>query len=219
MGAKERRQRERVETRERILDAARELFARDGYEAVTMRAIAETVEYTPTAIYHHFENKQALVTELCQLDFQTLAGHFGRVAHINDPVERVRAIGDAYLDFAQRYPNHYRFMFMTIVPEIEHSADYLAETHGNPQRDAYAFLREACARAIAAGAFRPELNDPDQLAQILWSNVHGLIALHIVKKRHNWVDFRDLKQTAKASREALMRGLLKEVPASLQAAR
>src|SRR5438094_5711043 len=69
----ERRQRERVQTRQRILDAARRMFVQRGYEATTMRAIAAKIGYTPTAIYHHFEDKEALVAELSALDFRAFA--------------------------------------------------------------------------------------------------------------------------------------------------
>ena len=73
MGPRERREREREETRTRILDAARELFAAEGYEAVTMRRIAERIEYSATAIYFHFKDKEALVKELCDVDFTSFA--------------------------------------------------------------------------------------------------------------------------------------------------
>ena len=67
MGVRERRDREREEIRTRILDAARELFATEGYEAVTMRRIADRIEYSATAIYFHFRDKEALLQELCHI--------------------------------------------------------------------------------------------------------------------------------------------------------
>src|SRR5919204_1809076 len=114
---KERRAREREETRGKILDAAREMFVDQGIEAVTMRAIADRIEYTPTAIYYHFRDKRALIEELCALDFRALARAFGRIGRIEDPVERLRRIGLAYVDFALGHPSHYRFMFMTPKPD------------------------------------------------------------------------------------------------------
>ncbi len=72
MGVTERRERERVEIRQKILDAARELFATEGYERVTMRRIAEAIEYSPTTIYHHFEDKDDLVNALCEKAFSAL---------------------------------------------------------------------------------------------------------------------------------------------------
>ena len=72
MGSMERRTRDREHTRAKILDAARRMFVRRGYEATTMRGIADEVEYTPTAIYHHFRNKEALLKELCAIDFRAI---------------------------------------------------------------------------------------------------------------------------------------------------
>ena len=73
MGITERREREKEEVRKKILDAARELFATEGYERVTMRKVAEAIEYSPTTIYHHFEDKDDLVRALCLADFAPAA--------------------------------------------------------------------------------------------------------------------------------------------------
>lgn len=209
MGTRERRERERSETRNRILEAAREMFAAEGYESVTMRAIAQKIEYTPTALYHHFPGKQALVSELCRLDFEGLAKWFGTVAHISDPVERLTAIGRGYLQFAIDNPSHYRFMFMTVLPEVEHPPGYIEESRGNPERNAYVFLRDACEAAIRAGRFRPEYADPDMVAQILWATVHGLISLRIVKHDDDWVSWKDLRETAELAMNSHLHGMLR----------
>src|SRR5215469_321678 len=108
----ERREREKRALRTKIMDAARELFAERGYEAVTMREIAEQIEYTPTAIYYHFRDKDALIREICVEDFDALAREFEALAAIEDPIERLRAIGQAYAGFAFAHPNQYRLMFM-----------------------------------------------------------------------------------------------------------
>ena len=91
MGPKERREREREEIRTRILDAARELFASEGVESVTMRRIADRIEYSPTAIYFHFRDKEALLAELCDCDFRAFAQEFFVIARLADPVERLRS--------------------------------------------------------------------------------------------------------------------------------
>src|SRR5215469_1136897 len=119
MGVKERREREREETRAKIADAARELFAREGYDAVSMRRIAEAIEYSPTAIYVHFKDKESLFQELCRQDFGKLASVFTKLSQVENPIERIREIGHAYIHFALLYPNHYRLMFMTSSQQVE----------------------------------------------------------------------------------------------------
>jgi AcrR family transcriptional regulator len=205
MGSAERRKREIAETRQRILDAARDLFVENGYEATSMRAIAKRIEYTPTAIYHHFESKEALLTELCTQDFRSLAVAFQRIGQVEDPVERLERIGEAYVEFALEYPMHYQLMFMTVRPASPKDQ----EIHVDPSEDAYAFLRETLADAITRGRFRLEYDDPDQLAQIFWGALHGLISLQIAKSHDPWIEFRDVRATANAAKAALLRGMLR----------
>src|SRR5918996_830259 len=170
MGSAERRTRERVETRQLILDAAREMFVERGYEATTMRAIAEKIEYTPTAIYHHFRNKEALLSELCALDFRALGAAFQKLGRIEDPVERLRRAGQAYVEFGLQHSMQYQLMFMTRKPpEITTGvfpvpSDSSSPHSTDPGEGAYAFLRETCADVIASGRVRPEYQDADELA-------------------------------------------------------
>jgi AcrR family transcriptional regulator len=206
MGTKERRERERQETRDKILEAAREMFATQGIEATTMRAIAQRIEYTPTAIYHHFKDKDALIIELCHGDFRKLGRQFTQMERIDDPVERLRRIGMAYVEFAIANPHHYQIMFMTRTPTHEHPEEK------NPEEDAYGFLLATVQEGMDAGQFRPELTDAHQLAQMTWSSVHGIISLQIAKGGDPWVDWRDLRTTARAIIDALIRGILREAP-------
>ena len=206
MGTLERRERERQELRTRILDAARELFAEEGYDAVPMRRIAERIEYSPTAIYFHFRDKLALLRELCDEDFGALAQEFQKIARIADPIDRLRSIGRAYVGFALTHRNHYRLMFMTPHPEAMKPEDSRLK-RGNPEEDAYAFLRATVSAAIAAGRLRAEFNDPDLVSQIVWAGTHGVVSLHIAKCKDAWVDWRDPLATAHAQIEVLIRGL------------
>jgi len=211
MTTKDRRARELQETREKILDAAREMFTDEGFDAVTMRAIADRIEFTPTAIYHHFKNKNALLNEICMCDFEMLARHFNTsVVAAADPVQRILAVGEAYLHFAQKHPSQYRFMFMTFIPTPELDEEYVAEHRGNPEKDAYAFLREACREAIATGLIDPKVKVADELAQILWGGVHGMISLHMVKQHASWVSWLDLRETAVRAMRVMLRGVLRD---------
>jgi AcrR family transcriptional regulator len=209
VGTKERRERERVETREKILAAAREMFVESGYESVTMRAIAKRIEYTPTALYHHFPSKQALVTDLCLTDFGNLARRFHAAVAVPDPIERLRAVGRAYLEFAMRYPSHYRFMFMTTFPESPLDDETRAQQKSDPDHNAYLVLRQACEDAVKQGRFSPGHEDPDLVAQIMWASIHGLVSLRMNKGNDEFIPWRDLERTAHVATEALLRGMLK----------
>jgi len=210
MGVKERRAREKSETRDKILDAARELFVTEGYEGVSMRRVAEKIEYSPTAIYVYFADKQELFHELCQQDYARLAEVFQSSAMSSNPIERVKQIGRTYTEFGVRYPNHYKFMFMTPHPPHEPDEED-REVMGNPEVDAYAFLKWAVQRAIDAGRFREELQDAELISQTLWAAVHGVIALNIAKCSDTWVDWRPLEQRAEMMLDVTLRGLVREV--------
>lgn len=202
MGPKERRERERDEVRARILDAARDLFAEEGVESVTMRRIADRIEYSPTAIYFHFRDKDALLSELCACDFRAFAQRFAAAATIEDPLERLRAAGEAYIDFGLTHPSHYRLMFMT--PKAA-GTDQIEK--GNPEEDAYAFLTGIIAEAIEQGRFRPELTDVALVSQIVWAGVHGVISLEIAKCTDDWVEWTPLSERAKLMIDVLIDGL------------
>lgn len=207
MGTKERREREKAEVRGKILEAARELFVSEGYEAVTMRKIAERIEYSATAIYFHFKDKEAVMRELCETDFLALAQQFAAIGMLPDPVERLRAIGLAYADFAFEHPNHYRLMFMT--PHPYHQDEDSSIQKGNPEEDAYAFLRATVSEAIAAGRFLPGFDDAELLAQTMWAGMHGVVSLQIAKADDPWVEWRPAQMRAQTMVDTLIRGLLR----------
>ena len=211
MGIKERREREKSETRDKILDAARELFVSEGYEGVSMRKVAERIEYSPTAIYVHFADKEELFRELCHRDYAALADVFQSSMISTDPMERLRQIGAIYIDFGTRYPNHYKFMFMT--PHPVHELDEAdREMMGNPEMDAYAFLKWAVQQALDAGCFRPELIDAGLISQTLWASVHGVISLQIAKGADCWVDWRPMQERAEMMLDITLRGLVRPQP-------
>jgi AcrR family transcriptional regulator len=178
MGIVERREREREEVRSKILDAARELFMTEGYERVTMRRVAEAIEYSPTAIYHHFEDKDDLMRALCHADFGRLLQVFEEEAPPEDPVEWLRRLARAYARLGLETPNHYRFMFLTPM-----KPGYTPDP-GDPGHQSYEVLRTAVVKAIETGAFRPA--NPDTVAQVLWASLHGVVALLITKRPDCW---------------------------------
>ena len=204
MSVKTRREREREEMRQMILGAARELFATQGFEAVTMRSIAEKIDYTPTCIYFHFADKEALLRQVCAED---LAGFFKEMREdntVSDPVERIRLHGMRYLEFARKHPNQYRLLFMVKVPTLE-EADR-PETY-DPEQDAYVYLTRCCAEAIAAGRFRADVTDADLLAQTFWAGVHGVASLYLVKCDSDWVAWKGFEEAGRIMLDSLIRGL------------
>jgi AcrR family transcriptional regulator len=216
LGIRERRDRERGELRAMIMDAARRLFAAEGYSAVSMRRIADAIEYSPAAIYVHFEDKESLIRELCAEDFGRLAAECVKLADEKDPVERIRRLGHLYIRFAVEHPNHYRLMFMTPVELPEMTGEHM-QKRGVPEQDSYAFLLHSVNEAMIARRFMPKMNDPRLLAQTFWAVVHGVASLHITMGSDHWIDWAHLEDRATAAIEATLRGL--ERPASGKSAK
>jgi AcrR family transcriptional regulator len=178
MGITERREREKEEIRRKILDSARDLFAREGYEHVTMRAVADAIEYSPTTIYNHFEDKDDLVMALCYEDFGRLLGALSLQTRPTNPLDWIRQLGRSYAAFGAAYPNHYRFMFMT--PEKAR-----LERHDmSPGEQSFGLLRSAVAEAVESGQF--VAGDPDAMAQVLWASLHGVVSLNVTFRADQW---------------------------------
>lgn len=215
MGVRERREREKDMTRQKILDAARELFATQGYEAVSLRRIASAIEYSPTAIYVYFKDKAELMKELCSQDFESFAARVGEFANVQDPVERIRLAGQVYLRFAIEHPNQFRLMFMTApVPEMmpvdEQEMD--EQGRGDPSRDAYAFLVQCVTEASGQGRIREDLqDDPELVAQMLWAGVHGVASLQIARPENEpWFRWKGAQVLGEAMSQAVLRGILRQ---------
>jgi AcrR family transcriptional regulator len=202
VGSRERRDREKSELRGKIFDAARELFVEQGYDAVTMRKVAERIEYSPTAIYLHFADKDALLREIVWTDFAALAGQFQKLARIEEPIERLSRLGRAYVEFGLSHPNHYRLMFgARPCPPMEKASV------GDPPNDAYAFLLTAVTDAMEKKRLRPELRDPELVAQMLWSAVHGIVMLQIDHGNAVHSSMRKPKDITALMLDVLMRGI------------
>src|SRR3974377_818614 len=125
MGVQERRARERQELRQEILAAARDLFVREGFENVSMRKIAEKIEYSPTTIYLYFNDKADLLDCLCEETFARLLRKQNQIAQtVSSPLERLRQGLRGYIEFGLKYPNDYTVTFMISRRVIDSKAPF-----------------------------------------------------------------------------------------------
>ena len=120
MGVKERRTREKEQLRRQIIAAARELFVNEGYENVSMRKIADKIEYSPTMIYLYFKNKADLLDSVCKETLLNLLNTLELLKRDkSNPIETLRKSGKAYVEFGLKYPQDYKLTFVVrpSVPE------------------------------------------------------------------------------------------------------
>ena len=183
MAGKDRRLREKQLLRQEILDAARALFIREGYEHVSMRKIAEKIDYSPTTIYLYFQDKEDLLHAVCEETFAGLVRELAAIEKVaKDPVEGLRKGLRAYVDFGLRHPQHYLLSFVLPHEHGHDSARYVSpEAMG---MKAFAFLPRAIQECIRQKKFRAV--DVQAASQALWAAVHGVTSLLIVHKDFPW---------------------------------
>lgn len=174
MSISDRKQREKTEMRNLILDAAMKLFLEVGYEHVTLRKIAEAIEYSPGTVYLYFKDKNeifyALQTMAFHLFYQNQSAVMSAIAN---PKERLLKLGEAYLEFALNNPEHYDLMFIMNAPMacVSEDEDWVE----GPKT--FEFLVQVVSECMEAGEL-PK-GDPLVAAMAFWGEVHGLAALSI----------------------------------------
>ncbi|MEZ5288877.1 MAG: TetR/AcrR family transcriptional regulator [Vicinamibacterales bacterium] len=200
MGIAERRARHHRSLKSEILEQARQMFVEEGYERVSMRRLAERIEYSPTTIYLYFKDKNALFEAICEQTFETLVRRLEkhRRRHEGDPLAYLRAGLGEYIDFGLKHPEHYLVTFMRRPPG-EAPEDF----GGTAGERAFGMLRTAVAEAAEAGLLRPV--HPEVAAQVLWMSVHGLVSLLVARKGFPFAPRAALIDTQV---ETLVRGLV-----------
>jgi AcrR family transcriptional regulator len=173
MGIKERKERQKSEMRDAILSAALTLFSEQGYENVTMRNIADKIEYSVGTIYLYYKDKGEIFFDLHNRGFAEFYKKQLAIQYIKDPIDRLVAHGEAYVQFAIEYPEYYDVMFISRTPakEIQKSA------HWEEGERTYDLLKLNIRQAMEAGYFKD--THVEVAAFSLWSFVHGIASLYV----------------------------------------
>ena len=104
MGINERKERERDVLQKSILTAAREVFLEKGFDQTSIRSIAQRIEYSPTTIYLYYKDKDAILFALHSEGFQLLGSKMEVLNSVENPFERIKAMGREYIRFAMEHP-------------------------------------------------------------------------------------------------------------------
>jgi AcrR family transcriptional regulator len=169
MGVQERRARQRENIREEILDAARTLFVKDGYEHVSIRKIAEKIEYAPGTIYLYFRDKAEILDRICEETFAKLAQRLQAInTDPSNPLDCLKRGLRTYVQFGIDNPHHYIVTFV--------QAKQLPRNH-HPGAGERCFdnLRAAVRNCVEAGQLN--CDDVEEVAQALWAGAHGVTTL------------------------------------------
>lgn len=198
MGTAERREREKKKMRDQILNAAMKLFLKEGFEKVTIRRIAEVIEYSPATIYLYFKDKNEILYALHEQGFEELHKRQQAVLSIRDPLGRLKSHGLVYVSFALEKPEYYDLMFIMKGPARKSKS---VEEEWVAGRRSYELLRRNVEDCIAAG-YLPGGN-LDVAAFSVWSLVHGIVSL-IIRRRCSMFPQEKLKAIAEGALEYSM---------------
>lgn len=175
MGIIERKEREREEMRQLILGAAQKLFLENGFEKISIRNIADEIEYSPATIYLYFKDKNQLLYALHQQGFMKMIEEFQPLQQVADPFERLVEMGRSYIRFAVQNPELFDLMFIMTAP-----MENLEEKEWVEGDQAFGLLTQVVQECIDAGIFKQ--HDVQSAAMMIWSAVHGYTALFLRKR-------------------------------------
>lgn len=172
MGIKERKLKHKEDLKQSILDAAKKLFIKEGYEATSIRKIAAEIEFSPTTIYLYYKDKAAIAHALHQVGFKLLASQFTVLSYIENPFERLKAMGRVYMQFALENNDFYELMF-----NREEPLDCVGDNNWEEGEQAIKLLVmnvQACQQVGYFTQFNAE-----SFSMFIWSTMHGLCTLKI----------------------------------------
>jgi AcrR family transcriptional regulator len=170
MGITERRIRQKEEVRSSILSTAWQMVKEEGWQSLSIRKIADAIEYSVPVIYDHFENKETIMLEFAKEGFQLLSKRIQKAKEkSNNPAEQIKAIADAYWNFAFKNKEHYQLMYGMGMQgcEIEkcfpESSDFRSAVLGP-------------LTTLISKSKNPDVN-PCLKYFTFWSILHGLISI------------------------------------------
>jgi AcrR family transcriptional regulator len=184
MGILERRQREKEQRRNGIIDAAERVFFSKGLESATMDDVAEEAELSKGTLYLYFKSKQDLYLAITRRGLEILTGMFRQA--IKEPecgMDKIYAVGRAYCEFSRKFPDYFRAMmyFDANVEEIvdEESNARACERQGE---EALMVCVDALQQGVKDSSIRPDI-DPMKVAVILWGQTSGILHLISMKRK------------------------------------
>jgi AcrR family transcriptional regulator len=178
MEKKSTRERRRARTAQALLDAAMEIITERGVGALSMREIAQRIEYSPSGLYEYYASKEEILDALCEQGFVQLTGQIERAVQGNTAVQRLYELALAYLDFARQHSQLYLLMFNSAPPQIWQGRG-LQHLSTN---SAYSKLLAIVRAGVESGEFSAASGlDIEQLTYSIWALMHGLAALRLTR--------------------------------------
>lgn len=191
MGITERKEKQKTEIRRQILDASMKLFVEEGFENVSIRKIADLIEYSPTTIYLYFKDKNEIFFNLHEMGFAKFLEMNRNLADIQNPLTRLHKMGENYIEFGMHNPEFYDVMFIQKAPmDALDKMEDCGWDHGDTALNALKNLLKEC---MDKGFIKKA--NLEAVAMAIWGMVHGLVSLAIRERMNKLVDNAHLKST------------------------
>jgi AcrR family transcriptional regulator len=204
MGIVARKEKQKQEVRSLILEESMKLFVEEGFSKVSVRKIAERVQYSPTTLYLYFKDKNEILFYCCESGFKKMLEHNIALGLISDPIERLHQMGVNYLNFGLENPEYYDLMFIQEAPMsalIDMGAGW---SSGDQALEA---LKMIVQDAMDKGVLVPA--KVETVAMAVWSMVHGLVSLAIRQRLDKLVPAEDVEKTMHESLDWLLKTMKK----------
>jgi len=173
LGTEDRKEREKLEMRQLIVKTAMQLFIEKGIENVSIRAIAEKIEYSPGSIYSYFKDKGEIIHAIHTEGFEKLYAMQKTLDDVKDPAEKLRRMGRIYMQFALENKDYYDLMFIAkgVAEKISEKQEW------DVGQRSFNYLRDNVNDLIEQGYIVNA--DVDSATFAIWGFVHGMAALII----------------------------------------
>ena len=182
MGIAERKEKQKLEIRKLILDASMKLFVEEGFDNVSIRRIADLIEYSPTTVYLYFKDKDEIFFNLHEFGFQLMQEMNKDLDAIKNPLLRLQKMGENYLHFGMENPEYYDLMFIQRAPMKKLKEMGCEWENGDA---AMTRLRTTVAECMEKKLIAP--TNAELVSISVWSMVHGLVSLAIRERMEKFV--------------------------------
>ena len=166
------RERRHQKTKQAILQAAQDIITEKGANGLSLREIAQRIDYSPAGLYEYFNSKDDIIAAVCVKEFEQFSTYLNRVSTNLSPAERIVQLGQAYLDFARNNPE--QFVFISTMVSSRQGANTTLSAENTPYnivRQAVQMYIETEQIVLSAG------HTVDDVTYIFWANLHGLAML------------------------------------------
>ncbi|MCD1259871.1 TetR/AcrR family transcriptional regulator [Paenibacillus athensensis] len=174
MGIHYRRKHESESVRQQIVEVALELFLTQGYESVSMRKIAQHIQYSPTTIYNYFQDKQDVLFHLLKRGYGIFLDALlaNTQAYANEPfLVQFRTTLHAYIRFGREHPDYYKLIFIHNPEQFRRLIDLSDSDRMRGLQLLESHLREG----MELGVLR--MDDVTRASRSVWASLHGLVHL------------------------------------------